>query len=81
MFNNKITYNKPYSFQKSITLNKIKTSYDKLEKEMTKPLSEYDEIKTLIENQNNHITNIQNNKNKKSKNVTMQRHSKNNKKK
>ena len=67
MFNNKITYNKPYSFQKSITLNKIKTSYDKLEKEMQKPPSDYDSIKTLIETQNNNITNIQNNINKKSK--------------
>lgn len=61
MFNNKITYNKPYPFQQSITLTQFKTSYDKLEKEMNKPLSEYAEIKTLIETQNNHITNIQQN--------------------
>ena len=79
MFNNKITYNKPYSFQKSITLNKIKTSYDKLEKEMSKGLTEYDEIKTLIETQNNDITNIQNDINKKSK-IDMKSHSKNKKK-
>ena len=68
MFNNKITYNKPYPFQQSITLTKLKGSYDKLEKEMNKPLSEYDQIKTLIEQENNSITNIQNNINKKSKN-------------
>ena len=71
IFNNKITYNKPYPFQKNITLTKFKTSYDKLEKEMTKPLSEYDEIKTLIENQNNSITNLQNNI-KPNKNILIQ---------
>ena len=82
MFNNKIKYNKPYPFQKNITLTKFKTSYDKLEKEMTKPLSEYDEIKQLIEQQNNHITNIQNNINIKSKNnLDIKSHKKNNKNK
>ena len=81
MFNNKITYNKPYPFQKNITLTKLKSGYDKLEKEMQKPLSEYEEIKQLIEQQNNSITNLQqNNINKKSnKNPSIQNHKKNNK--
>ena len=83
MFNNKITYNKPYPFQKNITLTKLKGSYDKLEKEMNKPLSEYEEIKSLIETQNNSITNIQqNNINKKTnKNPSLQSHKKNKMKK
>ena len=68
MFNNKITYNKPYPFQQSITLTKLKGSYDKLEKEMTKPATDYDSIKTLIEEKNNNIANLQNNNNIKSKN-------------
>ncbi len=80
MFNNKITYNKPYPFQKNITLTKFKTSYDKLEKEMTKPPSDYNSIKELIEEKNNHITNIQNNINIKSKNnLEIKSHRKNNK--
>ena len=81
MFNNKITYNKPYPFQKNVTLTKFKTSYDKLEKEMTKPLSEYDEIKTLIENQNNSITNLQNNNIKSKNNLDIKSHRKVNKNK
>ena len=60
MFSRKITYNKPYN-QKNLILTKGKSSYDKLEKEMNKPPSEYDEIKQLVESQNNSITNIQNN--------------------
>ena len=81
MFNKKITYNKPYPFQKNIPLTKFRTSYDKLEKEMTKPPSDYDSIKTLIGEKTNHITNVQNNINKKSKNnLSIQSHSKNNNK-
>ena len=60
MFSRKITYNKPYN-QKNLILTKSKSSYDKLQKEMNKPPSEYDEIKLLVESQNNSITNIQNN--------------------
>ena len=75
MFNNKITYNKPYPFQQSITLTKLKGSYDKLEKEMQKPPSDYEGIKQLIENHNNSITNLQNNINIKSnKNISIQNH-------
>lgn len=49
MVSNKFTYNKPYPFQQSITLTKLKGSYDKLEKEMQKPPSDYDSIKALVE--------------------------------
>lgn len=60
MFSRKITYNKPYN-QQNLLLTKNKSSYDKLEKEMKKPPSGYDEIKALVETENNSITNIQNN--------------------
>ena len=72
MFNHKITYNKPYPFQQSITLTKLKGSYDKLEKEMQKPPSDYDGIKQLIESQNNSITNYIKSKN----NIDLKSHKK-----
>lgn len=78
MYSNKQT-NKHPAIKSNITLTKFKSSYDKLEKEMNKPPSDYDGIKELIELQNNHITNVQNNINKKSKiNVQMTNHNKNN---
>ena len=41
--------------QQPIILNKIQSSYKKLEKEMNKPPSEYEAIKKLIENNENDI--------------------------
>ena len=76
MFNHKITYNKPYPFQQSITLTKLKGSYDKLEKEMQKPPSDYNGIKQLIESQNNSITNLQNNNIKSKNNIDITSHKK-----
>ena len=76
MFHNKITYNKPYPFQQSITLTKLKGSYDKLQKEMNKPATDYDSIKTLIEEKNNNIANLQNNNIKSKNNIEMKTHRK-----
>lgn len=79
MFHRKITYNKPMNKQ-DMTLSKIRSSYDKLEKEMNKPPSDYEAIKELVENKNNSITNIeQKTINKKSKNIEMKFHKKNKK--
>ena len=77
MFANKNNNNKNSAYNKPQTLTHIKSSYDKLQKEMSKPPSDYETIKTLMENQNNSITHVQNNINKKSKNsVEMKSHNK-----
>ena len=39
---------------------KIKTSYDKLEKQLNEPARDYNTIKELVESQENSITNIKN---------------------
>ena len=41
-------------------LVKIKTSYDKIEKQLNEPARDYNTIKELVENQENSITNIKN---------------------
>ena len=78
MFGNKNSSNKNSVYQNKALLTKFKSSYDKLEREMNKPPSDYESIKTLVEETprqrlasfatNNSIANIQNNINKKSKN-------------
>ena len=45
-------------------LVKMKSSYDKIEKELNEPAREYNTIKELVEKQENSITNIKNKKNK-----------------
>ena len=67
MFDNKTSKNKHPIKQQSITLNKMRSSYDKLEKEMNKPPTEYEAIKALVEEHENSIGKIRNrmNKNKK----------------
>ena len=77
MFANKNNNNKNSAYNKPQTLTHIKSSYDKLQKEMSKPPSDYETIKTLMENQNNSITHVQNNINKKSKHIVeMKSHNK-----
>ena len=77
MFANKNNNNKNSAYNKPLTLTNIKSSYDKIQKEMNKPPSEYEAIKTLVESNNNSITNVQNNINKKSKNIVeMKSHNK-----
>lgn len=56
MFQRKMQTNQP----KFIPLTKSQSSYKKLEKEMNKALSEYEQIKKLIEN--NDIESIDNKK-------------------
>ena len=78
MFGNNNSSNKNSVYQNKALLTKFKSSYDKLEREMNKPPSDYESIKTLVEETprqrlasfatNNSIANIQNNINKKSKN-------------
>ena len=41
-------------------LVKIKTSYDKIEKQLNEPARDYNTIKELVESQENSITNIKN---------------------
>ena len=55
--------NKP----KSILLSKGMSNYDKLQKSMNEPVKEYNEIKDLVELQNNSITKLNNIENTKSK--------------
>ena len=64
---------------KSILLSKGISNYDKLQKSMSEPLKEYNQIKDLVELENNSIaklsnTNINNKKSKKS--VEMMPHKK-----
>ena len=69
MFGNKNSSNKNSVYQNKALLTKFKSSYDKLEREMNKPPSDYESIKTLVEETprqrlasfatNNSIANIQ----------------------
>ena len=62
---------------KSIILSKGMSNYDKLQKTMNEPLKEYNQIKDLVELENNNITKISNtNINKQSKNAEMMPHKK-----
>ena len=47
--------------QKPIFLTKGQSTYNKLEKEMNKPPSDYNAIKSLVENNENNIEKISNN--------------------
>ena len=47
--------------QKPILLTKGQSTYKKLEKEMNKPPSDYNAIKSLVENNENNIEKISNN--------------------
>ena len=73
MFNRKIQQNN----NQSLTLFKGKNDYNKVMKEMNEPPKEYETIKTLVEQNNNSISNLKNNINKKSKNnLQMKSHNK-----
>ena len=50
-----------------MTLYKFKNSYDNVATEMHEAPKEYETIEALVEKQNNSITNIENNINKKNK--------------
>ena len=60
--------------QKPILLTKGQSTYKKLEKEMNKPPSDYNAIKSLVENNGNNIEKISNNI--QSKNVKLIAHKK-----
>ena len=60
--------------QKPILLTKGQSTYNKLEKEMNKPPSDYNAIKSLVENNENNIEKISNNI--QSKNVKLIAHKK-----
>ena len=49
---------------KAIPLSNPQSSYKKLEKEMNKPPSDYNTIKSMVENKNNDLKNIDNKKSK-----------------
>ena len=61
---------------KPIILSKGMSNYDKLQKTMNEPVKEYNQIKDLVELQNNSIAKLSNTMNKKSKNVEMMPHKK-----
>ena len=62
---------------KSILLSKGMSNYDKLQKTMNEPLKEYNQIKDLVELENNNISKINNtNINKQSKNNDLIPHKK-----
>ena len=61
---------------KPIILSKGMSNYDKLQKTMDEPVKEYNQIKDLVELQNNSIAKLSNTMNKKSKNVDMMPHKK-----
>ena len=61
---------------KPIILSKGMSNYDKLQKTMNEPVKEYNQIKDLVELENNSITKLSNTINKKSKNVDMMPHKK-----
>ena len=62
---------------KPIILSKGMSNYDKLKKTMNEPVKEYNQIKDLVELQNNSIAKLNSNTmNKKSKNVDMMLHKK-----
>ena len=65
--------NKP----KSILLTKGMSSYDKLQRDLNAPVKDYNQIKDLVELENNSITKLSNIENKKSKkSVEMMAHKK-----
>ena len=58
-------------------LSKGMSNYDKLQKSMNEPLKDYNQIKDLVELENNSITKLSNSSNKNSKNyVEMMPHKK-----
>ena len=61
---------------KPIILSKGMSNYDKLQKTMNEPVKEYNQIKDLVELENNSITKLNSINNKKSKNVEMMPHKK-----
>ena len=61
---------------KPIILSKGMSNYDKLQKTMNEPVKEYNQIKDLVELENNSIARLSNTINKKSKNVDMMPHKK-----
>ena len=61
---------------KPIILSKGMSNYDKLQKTMNEPVKEYNQIKDLVELENNSIARLGNTINKKSKNVDMMPHKK-----
>ena len=65
--------NKP----KSILLSKGMSNYDKLQRDLNAPVKDYNQIKDLVELENNSITKLSNIENKKSKkSVEMMAHKK-----
>ena len=64
----------PKRQKKTILLTKGQSTYNKLEKEMNKPPSDYNAIKSLVENNGNNIEKISNNI--QSKNVKLIAHKK-----
>ena len=56
---------------KPILLSKGISNYDKLVKTMNEPVKEYNQIKDLVELENNSIAKLSNTINKKSRNVDM----------
>ena len=58
--------NKP----KSILLSKGMSNYDKLQRDLNAPVEDYNQIKDLVELENNSITKLSNIENKKSKKST-----------
>ena len=61
---------------KPIILSKGMSNYDKLQKTMNEPVKEYNQIKDLVELENNSTTKLNSINNKKSKNVDMMPHKK-----
>ena len=61
---------------KPIILSKGMSNYDKLQKTMNEPVKEYNQIKDLVELENNSIAKLSNTINKKSKNNDMMPHKK-----
>ena len=61
---------------KPIILSKGMSNYDKLQKTMNEPVKEYNQIKDLVELENNSTAKLSNTINKKSKNVEMMPHKK-----
>ena len=61
---------------KPVILSKGMSNYDKLQKTMNEPVKEYNQIKDLVELENNSLTKLSIKNNKKSKNVDMMPHKK-----
>ena len=61
---------------KPIMLSKGMSNYDKLQKTMNEPVKEYNQIKDLVELENNSLTKLSIKNNIKSKNVEMMPHKK-----